>query len=78
MRFGEKEWKDTLDQWIGAHEREVQAILASYQVPLLDANGNLIASPRANTTHVMPIEKINDAFDLMHKGESIRSVALFE
>lgn len=25
-------------------------------------------------THTMPIEKINDAFDLMHKGESIRSV----
>ena len=24
-------------------------------------------------THVMPLEKINDAFDLMHKGESIRS-----
>jgi quinoprotein dehydrogenase-associated probable ABC transporter substrate-binding protein len=42
VRFGEKEWKDTLDQWINAHEREVQAILASYRVPLLDANGNLI------------------------------------
>jgi S-(hydroxymethyl)glutathione dehydrogenase/alcohol dehydrogenase len=28
-------------------------------------------------THTMPIEKINDAFDLMHKGESIRSVAMF-
>jgi quinoprotein dehydrogenase-associated probable ABC transporter substrate-binding protein len=46
VRFGEKEWKDTIDQWIGAHEREVQAILASYRVPLLDANGNLIAPPR--------------------------------
>ena len=28
-------------------------------------------------THVMPIEKINDAFDLMHTGESIRSVVTF-
>ncbi|AFZ37033.1 S-(hydroxymethyl)glutathione dehydrogenase/class III alcohol dehydrogenase [Stanieria cyanosphaera PCC 7437] len=28
-------------------------------------------------THVMPIDKINDAFDLMHKGESIRSVITF-
>ena len=28
-------------------------------------------------THVMPIEGINDAFDLMHKGESIRSVVTF-
>ena len=25
-------------------------------------------------THTMPLEKINDAFDLMHRGESIRSV----
>ncbi|MHB8252529.1 MAG: S-(hydroxymethyl)glutathione dehydrogenase/class III alcohol dehydrogenase [Acidiferrobacter sp.] len=28
-------------------------------------------------THVMPLEKINDAFDLLHKGESIRSVITF-
>jgi S-(hydroxymethyl)glutathione dehydrogenase/alcohol dehydrogenase len=28
-------------------------------------------------THTMPLEKINDAFDLMHKGESIRSVVLY-
>src|SRR6187431_399610 len=28
-------------------------------------------------THVMPIDRINDAFDLMHKGESIRSVVTF-
>ncbi len=28
-------------------------------------------------THTMPLEKINDAFDLMHRGESIRSVVTF-
>src|SRR5499427_9288469 len=28
-------------------------------------------------THVLPVEKINDAFDLMHKGESIRSVVTY-
>ncbi|MFN5595232.1 MAG: S-(hydroxymethyl)glutathione dehydrogenase/class III alcohol dehydrogenase [Aphanizomenon sp.] len=28
-------------------------------------------------THVMPIERINDAFDMMHRGESIRSVVTF-
>lgn len=28
-------------------------------------------------THVLPIEKINDAFDLMHKGESIRTVLTY-
>lgn len=28
-------------------------------------------------SHVMPIDKINEAFDLMHKGESIRTVLTF-
>ncbi len=28
-------------------------------------------------THTMPLEKINDGFDLMHKGESIRSVVIY-
>jgi S-(hydroxymethyl)glutathione dehydrogenase / alcohol dehydrogenase len=28
-------------------------------------------------THTMPLDKINDAFDLMTKGESIRSVVMF-
>ncbi len=28
-------------------------------------------------THSMPLERINEAFDLMHKGESIRSVITF-
>ncbi len=29
-------------------------------------------------THTMPLEQINDAFDLMHAGESIRSVVTFD
>jgi S-(hydroxymethyl)glutathione dehydrogenase/alcohol dehydrogenase len=28
-------------------------------------------------THTMPLDKINDAFDLMHAGKSIRSVVMF-
>jgi len=28
-------------------------------------------------THTMPLARINDAFDLMHRGESIRSVVLY-
>jgi S-(hydroxymethyl)glutathione dehydrogenase/alcohol dehydrogenase len=28
-------------------------------------------------THKMPLEEINNAFDLMHRGESIRSVVLY-
>lgn len=29
-------------------------------------------------THTMPLEQINDAFDLMHAGESIRSVVVYD
>src|SRR6188768_3023244 len=28
-------------------------------------------------THVLPLDRINEAFDLMHRGESIRSVVVF-
>src|SRR5262249_22557401 len=28
-------------------------------------------------THTMPLDKINDAFDLMEKGQSIRSVVVY-
>lgn len=28
-------------------------------------------------THAMPLEGINKAFDLMHRGESIRSVVVY-
>jgi S-(hydroxymethyl)glutathione dehydrogenase / alcohol dehydrogenase len=31
----------------------------------------------AMITHTLPLEQINHAFDLMHKGESIRSVVVF-
>ena len=47
VRFGEKEWKEKLDAWIGAHQAKVDEILSSYRVPLLDANGKLVESTRA-------------------------------
>ena len=28
-------------------------------------------------THTLPLERINEAFDLMHAGESIRSVVVY-
>jgi quinoprotein dehydrogenase-associated probable ABC transporter substrate-binding protein len=36
LRQGEKEWKDTLDEWIGSHHEQIREILASYHIPLLD------------------------------------------
>ncbi|HEY7639453.1 MAG TPA: quinoprotein dehydrogenase-associated putative ABC transporter substrate-binding protein [Steroidobacteraceae bacterium] len=47
VRFGEKEWKDTLDQWIASHEDSVRSILASFLVPLVDAEGKVTADFRA-------------------------------
>lgn len=44
VRFGEKEWKATLDDWIASHGDELRGILAGYRVPLVDANGNVTAS----------------------------------
>jgi S-(hydroxymethyl)glutathione dehydrogenase/alcohol dehydrogenase len=38
-------------------------------------NGKIEIDPMI--THVMKLEKINDAFDLMHAGKSIRSVVVF-
>jgi S-(hydroxymethyl)glutathione dehydrogenase / alcohol dehydrogenase len=38
-------------------------------------NGKIAIDPMI--THVMPLEEINTAFDLMRKGESIRSVVVF-
>ena len=36
VRFGEKEWKDTLDQWISAHRDDIRNILVNFRVPLLE------------------------------------------
>jgi quinoprotein dehydrogenase-associated probable ABC transporter substrate-binding protein len=47
VRFGEKEWKDTLDQWIAGNEQTVRGILAGFLVPLLDADGKFTADFRS-------------------------------
>lgn len=53
VRFGEKEWKDTLDAWIASHRGEIDTILASYRIPLIDDKGNLIGSA-PNTSREKP------------------------
>ena len=44
VRFGEKEWKETLDAWIAGHRGDIDTILMSYRIPLIDDKGNLIES----------------------------------
>jgi len=36
VRFGEKEWKDTLDNWIATHRDDIQTVLTTFRVPLLE------------------------------------------
>jgi S-(hydroxymethyl)glutathione dehydrogenase/alcohol dehydrogenase len=38
-------------------------------------NGKIQIDPLI--THTMPLDRINDAFDLMHAGTSIRSVVTY-
>jgi quinoprotein dehydrogenase-associated probable ABC transporter substrate-binding protein len=35
VRFGENEWKDTLDKWIAGHQPQIEKILTDFNVPLL-------------------------------------------
>jgi quinoprotein dehydrogenase-associated probable ABC transporter substrate-binding protein len=35
VRFGENDWKSTLDRWIAAHRGDIDRILNNYSVPLL-------------------------------------------
>ncbi|MFW6264430.1 MAG: S-(hydroxymethyl)glutathione dehydrogenase/class III alcohol dehydrogenase, partial [Cyanobacteriota bacterium] len=61
-------WKGTA--FGGARGRtDVPQIVDWYMKGLIDID--------TQVTHVMPIEKVNEAFDLMHKGESIRTVLTF-
>lgn len=47
VRFGEQEWKDTLDGWIAAHRDEINGILKDYRIPLLEGNVKAAAPDRA-------------------------------
>ena len=62
-------------QWMGTAfggakgRRDVPRIVNWYMQGKIDIDSLI--------THTMPVERINDAFDLMHKGQSIRSVVTF-
>jgi quinoprotein dehydrogenase-associated probable ABC transporter substrate-binding protein len=44
LRQGEKPWKDTLDAWISGHRPQIDAILLSFKVPLVDKTGHVVSS----------------------------------
>jgi quinoprotein dehydrogenase-associated probable ABC transporter substrate-binding protein len=41
VRQADKDLKETLDGWIGSHRPQIDAILKSYQIPVVDASGNV-------------------------------------
>jgi hypothetical protein len=44
LRNGEKHRKETLDNSIAGHHSQIDSILLSYKVPMVDATGN-VSSP---------------------------------
>jgi ABC-type amino acid transport substrate-binding protein len=44
VRPNEPQWKHTINKLIADNQSEINAILASYSVPLLDEKGNLITA----------------------------------
>lgn len=44
VRFGEKEWKDTLDRWISTHQDDIRKILENHRVPLLEMTPTKVSS----------------------------------
>ena len=41
VRFGEPEWKATVERLIAENQKAIEQILRNYSVPLLDADGAL-------------------------------------
>jgi len=46
LRQGEKPWKDTLDGWITGHQAQIDSILTSYKVPLVDSAGHVTSTAK--------------------------------
>ena len=45
VRYGEKAWKAQIEELIQSKQEEIRAILADFNVPMLDGQGQLIGAP---------------------------------
>lgn len=50
VRFGEKEWKETLDNWIASHQATIDEILSRFAVPRVDESGKVSTNFRSDAT----------------------------
>lgn len=44
VRFGEKEWRDTLDAWIATHHDDIRTVLTTFRVPLLEPSRTAVST----------------------------------
>lgn len=52
VRYGEKEWKTALDEWIASHRDRINEILIEFGIPLLDESGKLASGfPNPEVAH---------------------------
>lgn len=56
VRYGEKAWKDQIEQLIDKNRPQIGAILASFGVPQIDASGNLIEVAGSTALPASPTE----------------------
>lgn len=50
VRFGEKEWKETLDGWIAGHRETINQILATYGVPVVEGPATKLSTATDNAS----------------------------
>ena len=82
MMIGEgKTFTDTLDDSVAlarhvkAHGYKRYWVAEHHDLPGIASSATtLLVQHLAAATHTLPLERINEAFDLMHEGKSIRTV----
>ena len=63
------------DQWQLANPDDADAVNTPISITVIDEDGDSVAIDPDKFK--LPLERINEGFDLMHRGESIRAVVKY-
>lgn len=58
VRYGEKPWKDQIEKLLVSKKSEIRAILADFNVPMIDENGRLVGSSDPASMLARPTEAL--------------------
>lgn len=58
VRYGEKPWKDTIEKLIQTNINQIRAILAEFNVPLIDESGRLVNTTGGSELYARPVEAL--------------------